>query len=125
MWVEVREVKYSALSDTKHKGEESQSVRKRILAARERQHSRFKEAVVPYHTNSEMGARDIEKLIVLGGPEREALNASAAHHGLSGRAYHRVIKLARTIADLDGSEAVTKDHLMEAVSYRPKQMQNT
>jgi magnesium chelatase family protein len=70
-----------------------------------------------------MTARDIEKIIKLDDQVTKILNASAEHHGLSGRAYHRVIKIARTIADLEGQENISAQNILEAINYRPKQLQ--
>ena len=122
MWVEVGTVEYKTLSDKTPRGEGSETVRGRILAARDIQQKRFANAKLPYQTNSELGARDIDTHAGLEHSVREILNQSATKLGLSGRAYHRVIKLARTIADLEGSEKITQKNIMEALSYRPKQL---
>ena len=71
-----------------------------------------------------MNARDIGNLITLDEKITKTLNTSAERLGLSGRAYHRVIKLARTIADLDGAENINESHVLEAIQYRPKQLQS-
>jgi magnesium chelatase family protein len=68
-----------------------------------------------------MGAKEIAKFVPLSESNRQILNQSAERLGLSPRAYHRIIKLARTIADLAGSEQMEKQHLLEALQYRPKQ----
>lgn len=122
MWVDVGEIEYRTLSDETPRGETSELARKKIIAARTRQAKRFKQHNLSYSTNSEMGPRDIDTLIKLTPAVREALNHSATKLGLSGRAYHRVLKLARTIADLYGDDEVIEKHVMEALSYRPKQL---
>ncbi len=122
LWVEVGPVEYSTLSDESKRGEASAAVMQRIVRARERQHERFKNAGLPYRTNSELTAKDLDRLVTLSPDDRREFNASAAKLDLSGRAYHRVLKLARTIADLAGDQAVTRKHVMEALSYRPKQL---
>ena len=122
MWVEVGDITYTTLSAETARGEKSERVRTRISTARELQKKRFFENNLQYKTNSEMRARDIDTLIKLTEPVQTLLNQSAAKLGLSGRAYHRVMKLARTIADLEGSETVEQSHVMEALSYRPKQL---
>ena len=62
----------------------------------------------------------MQKLASLGKEAEKTLNECAERLGLSVRAYHRTQRLARTIADLDGSEAVTREHVLEAVRYRPQ-----
>jgi len=70
--------------------------------------------------NSEMQAKDIDKIAGLEDDAKEVLNASAKKLDLSARAYHRIIKLGRTIADLAGSNNIKKEHILEAIQYRPK-----
>ena len=120
MWVEVGQIDHNKLSDEKFRGESTENIRKRVLAARTIQTDRFKNAGLNIKTNSEMGARDIDKMIHLKPDVSNLLNASAAKLGLSGRAYHRVMKLARTIADLNGKSDIENSHLAEALQYRPK-----
>ncbi|MFA5830200.1 MAG: hypothetical protein WC878_00040 [Candidatus Paceibacterota bacterium] len=67
-----------------------------------------------------MSAKDPEKFAPLGEKEKNLLNAAATRRTLSPRAYHRIIKLARTIADLAGSESIHEKHLLEALGYREK-----
>jgi len=122
MWVEVSNVEYSVLSGEKRQGDTSEAARKNIQAAREKQKERFKTAGLSYKTNSELSARDIDKHTKLPPKLRELFDQSATRLNLSGRAYHRVLKLSRTIADLENSENIEQSHLMEALSYRPKQI---
>jgi magnesium chelatase family protein len=68
-----------------------------------------------------MGVRELDKHIRLSPEVERTLRIAAAKLDLSPRAYHRVIKVARTIADLAGSEDITEAHLLEALAYRPKQ----
>jgi magnesium chelatase family protein len=70
--------------------------------------------------NSDMGARDLVTLVTLNNDARSALNLASERLGFSPRVYHRMIKVARTIADLDNSKEVTQNHILEAVEYRPK-----
>ncbi|MEK7176609.1 MAG: YifB family Mg chelatase-like AAA ATPase, partial [Patescibacteria group bacterium] len=121
MWIEVPRVSAQTLS-TGSDGETSAAVKKKVLAARQRQKERFAEAKIKIQTNSQMSSRQLEKLAPLGETERAALNAAAERLGLSARAYHRLIKLARTIADLENDEQIKESHLMEALQYRPKEM---
>ena len=122
MWVEVGTIEYKTLSDKTPRTEGSEKVRERILAARKIQRARFASAKLPYQTNSELSARDIDTHAGLSEPVRNLLNQSATKLGLSGRAYHRVIKLARTIADLAGAINIKREHILEALQYRPKQL---
>ena len=71
--------------------------------------------------NSDMSSKEIEKHIKLSNEVKDFLNESAENLKLSARVYHKVIKLARTIADLDNSKEITNKHLLEALSYRPKE----
>lgn len=99
-------------------GEPSAAVRTRVEQARAVQRHRF--AALPIFTNAEMGLREIKKFINITGDTRSILQMAHEKHHLSARAYHRVLKLARTIADLAGSEEIAESHLLEALQYRPK-----
>jgi magnesium chelatase family protein len=98
--------------------EESQSlpVLKRIVQARQKQLSRFKAA----KTNGEMSAREIVMNILLDEQVKKILNESAKRFDISARGYHKLLKVARTIADLDNSPEIGVNHILEALSYRPK-----
>jgi magnesium chelatase family protein len=120
IWIEVSVVDHEKLSSVKAGGETTDEIVKRIVTARELQKGRFKNHPRSITTNSEMNARDIEHYIILGETERELLNSSAKKLDLSARAYHRIIKLARTIADLDHKEEIGTSHILEALQYRPK-----
>jgi len=67
-----------------------------------------------------MNVKDLSGIVKLKDEVRAMLDDSAERLGLSARAYHRVIKIARTIADLAGAEEVTADHILEAIQYRPR-----
>jgi len=123
IWLEVPRISHKKLSDTGN-AEMTNDIRRRVIRARQIQIERFRENKRPIDSNSSMTARDIEKIIKLDDPVTKILNASAEHHGLSGRAYHRVIKIARTIADLEAQENITSQNILEAIQYRPKQLQN-
>lgn len=96
--------------------ETSARVRERVMAARERQSARF--AGTNLHFNADMGAGEVERFCVLGKQERAYMEKMFTAMQLSARAYHRILKVARTIADLDGSEQIGKLHLAEAICYR-------
>lgn len=101
--------------------ENSEAVRKRVALARSRQIERFRRHGIPIATNAEMGIKEIKMFCR---PDEAGLlllrNAVATHH-LSARSYHRILKLARTIADLFGSEKIEADNIAEALMFRPKQ----
>lgn len=121
MWVPVELIDYEKLSDnTFQKGEESCEIQKRILVARAKQKKRFEKLGSNITLNAHMNIKDLES-IMLTPDVKEILNASAKKLELSPRSYHRMIKLARTIADLEGSEEITRTHLLEALQYRPKE----
>lgn len=122
IWLEVPRISHKTLSET-NAGETTNDIRKRVMRAREIQMARFAKSKRKIGNNSEMNARDIANLIKLDDRVTKILNASAEKLGLSGRAYHRVIKLARTIADLSGAEHVGESHILEALQYRPKNLQ--
>lgn len=114
-------ISYSDLDKTEKGGESSEVIQKRIIAARNRQRERFKGAP-RLLTNSDMGAKDVAEYIELSPEARTLLHESAEVLKLSGRAYHRVQKLSRTIADLADSDVVKTEHILEALSYRPRKI---
>jgi magnesium chelatase family protein len=95
-------------------GESSALVRERVLAARDRQSSRPIRARV----NAQLTGTELKKVAALDPAGRRLLERSAARLHMSARAFHRVIRVARTIADLGGVDAITTDHLAEALQYR-------
>ena len=119
LWIEVPRFSLKSLGKG-GSGEKSVEIRKRVAAARQKQAARFKKLGIKARINAEIGARDLEKAAPLEDKTRRAFTASAEKLGLSARSYHRLIKLARTIADLEGDENVASKHLMEALQYRPK-----
>ncbi|PCI27848.1 magnesium chelatase [Candidatus Wolfebacteria bacterium] len=118
LWVEVSQIDYQALSNTTRAGKTSSELRKQVTSAHGHQDKRF--ANKKANRNSEMSARDVNELVPLDRETRELLNMSAKKLDLSARAYHRIIKLSRTIADLDESRAVGQKHILEALQYRLK-----
>lgn len=119
IWLDVPQIKHEELSSTKSGGESSEKIRARVLSARAKQAKRF-EDIKTVSTNGEMGVKELKKYAPLTESGTQLLNGSARRLNLSARAYHRIIKLARTIADLDNSEDIQDTHLLEALQYRPK-----
>lgn len=116
--IEVHAVSPWELSEAKH-GETSTEIRKRVIAAREIQSKRFQTLGHPeLRTNSELKGKLLEQAIVLDNETEQLLIKYAAQNNISARGYHRILRLARTIADLQNSEKVLKIHLAEALSYR-------
>lgn len=123
IWTEVSKVDHDKLTE-KAGQSESGPARDRIIRARGLQAKRFREAGRKIATNSEMSARDITSILKISEDVKEILNKSARTLDLSARSYHKIVKLARTIADLDSSLEIRVPHILEAISYRPKQAQN-
>ena len=118
IWLEVGQIGHSKLSE-KRSGEESRAILERVGNARQIQEKRFGKAG---KTNSEMSVRELEKHVALPPKVQGLLDSSAKKLDLSPRSYHRVIKLARTIADLDTQDEIAENHILEALQYRPKQV---
>lgn len=117
--VEVPRVEYEKLA-ARRSGESSQSIQQRVSDARRRQSARLSDSDAL--TNADMGTGDLERFVELD-PVGEAMMRNAVTQlSLSPRSYHRVLKLARTIADLEDCESVAAHHLAEALQYRPRQL---
>ena len=119
LWVSVGNVDYKKLGG-EGSGESSQKIKARVQKAREIQKDRFEKLGRDISTNSEMNVKDLSGIVKLEKEVRDLLDDSAERLGLSARAYHRVIKIARTIADLENSTEVKANHILEAIQYRPK-----
>ena len=98
--------------------ESSAAVAERVARARRRQTERYAALGVSARTNAATGARLIEQVAAPDAAGLDLLQSAADALQLSARGYHRVLKVARTLADLDGSDAVSRLHLAEALSYR-------
>ena len=121
LWVSVGNVDYKKLGEEENnKNEQNIKIKQRVTAARELQKNRFKKFSRNINTNSEMNVKDLGNMVKLTKEVRELLDDSAERLALSARAYHRVIKIARTIADLENSLEVKSNHILEAIQYRPK-----
>ena len=98
------------------RNESSAKIKARVMEARERQKSRYKGT--RYRFNAELGAGDIKEYCRLGDKEQEMMEEAFTRMNLSARAYHKIIKVARTIADLDQKQNISTEHLGEAICYR-------
>jgi len=115
--IEVPRVQYEKLSDDRM-GEPSSAIRARVEAARERQRQRF--AGTGLMSNGDMGPAEVRDHCRVDDTGKNLLRAAMQQLQMSARAYHRILKLARTIADLAGSEGIETAHLAEAIQYRPR-----
>lgn len=122
IWVSVGNVDYEKLSNNINEGETTIVIKKRVQTARDIQTKRFKNSKRQINTNSEINVKELNNFAPLDENTKKLLNQSAERLQLSARAYHRTIKLARTIADLEGSENITQNHILEALQYRPKEI---
>lgn len=98
--------------------ESSEKVRERVVAAREFQQKRFEKLDQPAYSNSMMTSSDVKKMCVINQAGKALLKTAMERLGLSSRAYDRILKVARTIADLAQSEDIKVEHLAEAIQYR-------
>lgn len=114
--VEVTPVPYKDLTE-KRTGESSAEVRKRVIAARKIQEQRYADFPT-IHANAQMNSQLIQKYCDLDDTCRNMLKNAMNKMGLSARAHDRILKVSRTIADLDGSENIQPGHLAEAINYR-------
>jgi magnesium chelatase family protein len=112
----VPSVKFKELtSDTR--GEKSELIRQRVNSARQRQLDRFKGEKSLY-SNAQMESRDIRRFCPLDDKSQSLLALAIRQQGLSARAYDRILKVSRTIADLDNSDDIQMGHVAEGIHYR-------
>ncbi len=114
--IEVPAVKYKDLSD-ESKGESSAAIRERVIKARKIQLKRFIELKNVYN-NGDMGSKEVRQYCRLDSAGSELLKMAMTKLGLSARAYDRILKVSRTIADLESSENILPQHVSEAIQYR-------
>ncbi len=97
-------------------GENSETVQARVKLARALQHDRFRRTRT--FCNAQMSAKQLRRACAIGPDGQRLLESAIERLGLSARAHDRILKVARTIADLEGHEAIRTDHLAEAIQYR-------
>lgn len=114
--VEVPRLTAEELINTKQSSESSADIRKRVINARKIQYERYKDEKIL--TNSDLTSKLIPKYCQIDKASEEILKMAAVKYQLSGRKYDRILKLARTIADLDNSENITSMHITQALQYR-------
>ncbi|MBI2859637.1 MAG: YifB family Mg chelatase-like AAA ATPase [Chloroflexi bacterium] len=119
IFIEVARVEYEKLSD-ETAGESSEKVRQRVEQGRMVQRQRFNGSKLA--SNSEMSVVEVKKFCKVEPSVQSLLKAAMKQLSLSARGFHRVLKLARTIADLDSSELINTNHVAEALQYRPRGM---
>src|SRR6185312_8669720 len=110
--VQYRELRGGAASES------SAVIRARVLKARALQRERFSNAKEKIYSNAQMGTRQIRTFCELGADAQKLLERAMQQQGLTARAHDRILKVARTIADLDGAESLTVGHIAEAIQYR-------
>jgi magnesium chelatase family protein len=119
--IEVPRVDFEKLSD-KRRGESSEDILTRVEKARQIQRERFSDRNNGGMTNADMRVAEVRQFCELDDAGQQLVKAAMTQLQLSARAYHRILKLARTIADLVGEENIQSTHLAEALQYRPKGM---
>jgi magnesium chelatase family protein len=113
--VDVPAVKFREIV-SREAGESSSEIRERVSRARERQMERFKGRKI--YANAQMGPREIKAYCAVGTEAQKLLELAVTRLGLSARAYDRILKVSRTIADLAGEDAISTVHVSEAIQYR-------
>ncbi|MCD8098297.1 MAG: ATP-binding protein, partial [Lachnospiraceae bacterium] len=113
--VEIPRVEYRDLSQPEE-NESSEAIRRRVEAAQWIQSERYRDC--PWQFNAQLRTSAIRHFCPLGSAERRIMERAFERMSLSARAYHRIIKVARTIADLEGEERIRETHFLEAIGYR-------
>jgi magnesium chelatase family protein len=114
--IEVTPVPFEKLSEER-RGESSVEIRKRVTKAREFQTDRFQDSDT-VHYNAQMNVKQIRKFCALDDASKTLLKTAMERLNLSARAYDRILKVSRTIADLENAENIKENHISEAIQYR-------
>lgn len=120
IWLNVHKIDYEKMTEKSSSAETSTTIRDRVFRARNIQSDRYKKFSITKSFNSEMSAGDIEKIVTIDDTARTVLLSSAKKLELSGRSFHRIIKIAQTISDLGNRETISKSDILEALQYRKK-----
>ena len=125
IWLHVPQVEHRLLAHTLGNTasliqDSSSAIQERVMRAHAAQIERFSHT--PLYVNSEMGVKEIKKFCVLSPAANIMFERAAKQLNLSARAYHRVLKVSRTIADLAGSPNIEEPHMLEAIQYRPTKL---
>lgn len=118
LWITVPKIHHGTLMEKRNDTGESEPIRAQVERARRAQYTRFGKEKI----NSEMSTRDIERFIPLTPDIKNIFANPSGNVHLSARGFHRVLKVSRTIADLEESEQVNENHILEALQYRPKKV---
>ena len=114
--IEVPRLKVDDLLDKNFQAEDSKTIRERVVKARKIQYERYKGLNI--YTNSMLNAKLIKKFCKVDEQSENLLREAAKNFNISGRAYDRILKLSRTIADLEGSEEIKLPHVAQAIQFR-------
>ncbi|GAB5523977.1 MAG: YifB family Mg chelatase-like AAA ATPase [Roseivirga sp.] len=115
--VEVTPVSFDQMTQDR-KAESSEAIRERVITARQIQQERFEKDGLQIHSNAMMGSQKVKEVCKINDAGKVLLKTAMDRLGLSARAYDRILKVSRTIADLAGSEDIRIEHLAEAIQYR-------
>ncbi|HEY0907757.1 MAG TPA: YifB family Mg chelatase-like AAA ATPase [Candidatus Paceibacterota bacterium] len=120
MWIEVSKTDHEELLRGRSSGNETARAKNLVIRARAIQKKRFDSLKLGISCNSDIPGRELARTCRLSKEAERTINGAAALHNLSARSYHRIVRLARTIADIEGSESVETAHVLEAIQYRQR-----
>jgi magnesium chelatase family protein len=121
--IEVTPVSFEELASNRTASEKSDAIRARVIAAREIQSKRY-DHLQEVYCNAQMPSNKIKQICVIDETGKQLLKTAINKLNLSARAYDRILKVSRTIADLDASEEIKTQHLAEAIHYRSLDREN-